>query len=60
MGPPPLPPQIALSASGDSRGRDKEGMDVTEKYRKLKRKYFELEEVRYFKLPRACLSSSIN
>ncbi|OBZ71282.1 hypothetical protein A0H81_08683 [Grifola frondosa] len=40
MGPPPLPPQLAQSASQKSR----ESHDVAEKYRRLKRKYFDLEE----------------
>ncbi|KAI0685618.1 hypothetical protein BC835DRAFT_1289824 [Cytidiella melzeri] len=44
MGPPPLPPQIAVSAPGDSKGRDREGIEAAEKYKRLKRKYFELEE----------------
>ena len=41
MGPPPVPPQVAQSAS---QQKAKEP-DYAEKYRKLKRKYFELEEV---------------
>ena len=44
MGPPPLPPQITLSGSGDSRSR--ETQETADKYKKLKRKYHELEEVR--------------
>ncbi|KAH9889789.1 hypothetical protein C8Q73DRAFT_747570 [Cubamyces lactineus] len=40
MGPPPVPPQVAQSAS---QQKAKEP-DYAEKYRKLKRKYFELEE----------------
>lgn len=44
MGPPPLPNQVSVSASNDSRPRD--NPDITEKYRRLKRKYFELDEVR--------------
>ena len=48
MGPPPLPPQASTpgSGSGDTKGRDRENLELAEKYRKLKRKYFELEEVR--------------
>lgn len=48
MGPPPLPPQVSAegSGSGDSKARDKETLELAEKYKKLKRKYFELEEVR--------------
>lgn len=42
MGPPPLPPQAGQSTSNKSR----ESQDVNEKYSRLKRKYFELEEVR--------------
>lgn len=41
MGPPPLPPQVAQSTSGDSRTNQ----ELPDKYRRLKRKYFELEEV---------------
>lgn len=40
MGPPPLPPQVAQSTSQKSNSTD-----VVEKYRRLKRKYFDLEEV---------------
>ncbi|KAI0917401.1 hypothetical protein AcW1_007402 [Taiwanofungus camphoratus] len=40
MGPPPLPPQVAQTTS--QRPRDTQ--DVVEKYSRLKRKYFELEE----------------
>ena len=43
MGPPPLPNQVSVSASNESRPRD--NPDITEKYRRLKRKYFELDEV---------------
>lgn len=43
MGPPPLPPQITLSGSGDSRSR--ETQDIAEKYKKLKRKFNEMGEV---------------
>ncbi|EED78631.1 predicted protein [Postia placenta Mad-698-R] len=39
MGPPPLPPQVAQSTSQKSNSTD-----VVEKYRRLKRKYFDLEE----------------
>ena len=46
MGPPPLPAQIAPASSAGARSKDSENQDVTEKYRRLKRKYFELEEVR--------------
>lgn len=51
MGPPPLPPQITLSGSGDSRSR--ETQETADKYKKLKRKYHELEEVR---APSMCFS----
>lgn len=44
MGPPPVPMQLGHSASGDSRAR--ENQDISDKYRRLKRKYVELEEVR--------------
>jgi hypothetical protein len=48
MGPPPLPPQIAVSApvADSSKGREKDTTELAEKYKRLKRKYFELEEVR--------------
>ena len=44
MGPPPIPPQIAPSSSVGARPKESESQEVTEKYRRLKRKYFELEE----------------
>ncbi|KAJ3556258.1 hypothetical protein NM688_g2126 [Phlebia brevispora] len=44
MGPPPLPTQIAPALSAGARSKDGENQDVAEKYRRLKRKYFELEE----------------
>ncbi|GBE85118.1 predicted protein [Sparassis crispa] len=40
MGPPPLPVQVAQP----DPQKPKESQDVAEKYRRLKRKYFELEE----------------
>lgn len=40
MGPPLLPSQTSQSTSDKS----KDPQDVNEKYRKLKRKYFDLEE----------------
>ncbi|OSD07349.1 hypothetical protein PYCCODRAFT_1430603 [Trametes coccinea BRFM310] len=40
MGPPPVPPQVSQSAS---QQKSKEP-DFADKYKKLKRKYFELEE----------------
>lgn len=54
MGPPPLPPQMAFSPSQAPVNQNMPGVvpkpshsqDVGEKYSKLKRKYFELEEVR--------------
>lgn len=54
MGPPPLPPQMAypppqVSANSSMPGgtpKQSHSQDVGEKYSKLKRKYFELEEVR--------------
>lgn len=48
MGPPPIPPQIAPSPSAGARPKEGESQEVTEKYRRLKRKYFELEEVRRY------------
>ncbi|CDO71663.1 hypothetical protein BN946_scf184915.g7 [Trametes cinnabarina] len=42
MGPPPVPPQASQSAS---QQKSKEP-DFADKYRKLKRKFFELEELR--------------
>ena len=44
MGPPPLPPQITLSGSGDSRSR--ENQEIADKYKKLKRKFRDMDEVR--------------
>lgn len=41
MGPPPVPAQVAQSGS-QQKAKD---ADFAEKYRRLKRKYFELEEV---------------
>ncbi len=41
MGPPPVPAQVAQSGS-QQKAKD---VDFAEKYRRLKRKYFELEEV---------------
>lgn len=38
MGPPPVP-----IPSGPQKGMD--GQDISEKYKKLKRRFFELEEV---------------
>ena len=47
MGPPPVPSQIAPSSSTGARLKEPESQDVSEKYRRLKRKFFELEEVRH-------------
>jgi hypothetical protein len=49
MGPPPDrdtvmgPPPIPIPSPGPQKGKD--GQDISEKYRKLKRRFFELEEV---------------
>ncbi|KAH9947436.1 hypothetical protein B0H21DRAFT_333507 [Amylocystis lapponica] len=40
MGPPPLPPQVSQATTPKPR----DSQDIAEKYRRLKRKYFELEE----------------
>jgi hypothetical protein len=40
MGPPPVPPSAPSSPS-----KQKDSQDLSEKYRKLKRKYYDLEEV---------------
>lgn len=42
MGPPPVP---APASSTASPSKSKDGQDINEKYRKLKRRFFELEEV---------------
>ena len=47
MGPPPVPAQIAPVSSMGAHSKEGESQEVTEKYRRLKRKYFELEEVRH-------------
>ena len=48
MGPPPLPPQVGVfhAAPQNPSKPVKDAQDVAEKYRKLKRRYFDLEEVR--------------
>lgn len=43
MGPPPLPPPVSQQAAEQQKPKDTQ--EITEKYRKLKRRYFELEEV---------------
>ena len=43
MGPPPLPPPTSSSPSAHPKPKD--AQDLAEKYRKLKRKYYDLEEV---------------
>ncbi|KAF8895634.1 hypothetical protein BD779DRAFT_742729 [Infundibulicybe gibba] len=42
MGPPPVP--APLSAGHAPQQKPKEGQEITEKYKKLKRRFFELEE----------------
>ncbi|KAL4242403.1 hypothetical protein ABKN59_012002 [Abortiporus biennis] len=45
MGPPPLPPQVAYSASQASTQKsNKDPVEVLEKYSRLKRRFFEMEE----------------
>jgi hypothetical protein len=42
MGPPPLPAPVTLQGE---QQKPKDSQEIAEKYRKLKRRYFELEEV---------------
>jgi hypothetical protein len=42
MGPPPLPAPLPQQ---NSQQKSKDTQEITEKYKKLKRRYFELEEV---------------
>ncbi|KAH8104641.1 hypothetical protein BXZ70DRAFT_887891 [Cristinia sonorae] len=43
MGPPPLPPQAGATTANSSKP-PKDNHDVAEKYRRLKKRYFELED----------------
>ena len=46
MGPPPLPPQLTNTASQASTQKSaKDSLDVSEKYSRLKRRFFEIEDV---------------
>lgn len=42
MGPPPLPAPVTQQGE---QPKPKDSQEIAEKYRKLKRRYFELEEV---------------
>ena len=57
MTPQSHPPQSMFGAPVAGRSKESENQDVSEKYRKLKRKYFELEEVRHC-IPLSCSASS--
>jgi hypothetical protein len=46
MGPPPVPPHQPFAPSSVQNSKDPR--ELSEKYYKLKRKYWELEEVRFF------------
>ena len=48
MGPPPVPPHQPFSPSSIQNSKDPR--EFSEKYYKLKRKYWELEEVRFFRI----------
>lgn len=52
MGPPPLPPQVGVFHAGPATSSkpNKDTQDVSDKYRRLKKRYFELEEVRSTRL----------
>lgn len=50
MGPPPLPSQLTLTPSQSSTLKLKDSPEVGEKYKRLKRKYFELEQVSFHRV----------
>lgn len=47
MGPPPVPAPLSSSSHASSQAKSKDNSDIAEKYRKLKRRFFELEEVSF-------------
>lgn len=51
MGPPPVP-SPTQPVPGQQQQKGKESGEIIEKYRKLKRRYFELDEVSFFPCPK--------
>jgi hypothetical protein len=45
MGPPPVPSPLPIVPSAKPGPAPKDNQEIVEKYKRLKRKYFELEEV---------------
>jgi hypothetical protein len=51
MGPPPIPPPLGPPQPPALPQKSKETQEIVDKYKRLKRRYFELEEVGSFLTP---------